>query len=236
MSNSGFQEYQDSLTPEQKKQQQREATEASVHSRKIRELYKKKLISGSITFHELVKMSQDPGLKPLRRMRVISLLASFSGWEMKWARYAFFANELPESLRVQDCYNEERSDIVSMLMNSSASTWQRRPKAPEGWPWHGNIAAALADLDRGDLPQEAREVRWRFASEIKSPEPEKELTPQEASAQVTEALGGMSSPQDDGLDDLFNDGLDDVDDGLDDLLDDDDDDFTSEDIEDFLRL
>lgn len=39
-------------------------------------------------------------------------------------------------------------------MDSSSSSWQKRIKAPEGFPWNGNIIKALNELNDIELPRE----------------------------------------------------------------------------------
>ena len=50
--------------------------------------------------------------------------------------------------------NKNYFNIVSALMDSSSSSWQKRIKAPEGFPWNGNIVKALSELNDIELPRE----------------------------------------------------------------------------------
>lgn len=217
---------------------QKIATREAKKAHHLRRTYSQRVTSGDMTFHQLVKMSKDPDLKALGRINVVKLLAKFPGWTERSARYAFVNNGLSDSLKVKDVKDERVLVILSTLMDSSAASWQKRVKAPPGWPWFGNIANALADIDEGELPRPLREVRYRFADEYHQNDDDKNTqrpdpTPEETSEEITEVLGGRKQRNIvDNLDDLFSEdeepdipprvGVDDFD-GLDDLIGDDDD-------------
>lgn len=135
----------------------------------IRREYTEMLFDGKITFRQLVKMSEVKKLKTLGGMRPMSLLGRMPGWTPSAARRAFVSNGLPERMIIRECArNENKELIIAALFESTPSKWQKRLRAPKGWPWFGNLLDAVKDVDPKTLPEEMREaVRYQFPIDTK---------------------------------------------------------------------
>ena len=80
---------------------------------------------------------------------------SFSTWTTFSIQHAFIAYNIPINITVRQVMkNKNYFNIISALMDSSSSSWQKRIKAPEGFPWNGNIIKALNELNDIELPRE----------------------------------------------------------------------------------
>lgn len=136
---------------------------AADQAARTRKKYVDALRYGKIPFHEFVTLLDDPDLnKTLGKMKIFAILATFAGWNRVTARHALISNGLPVELSLRQCRaNENYMSVCTMLMNASASRWQQRVKAPEGWPWFGNVLDALNELDAESLPRDMRQYRYQ---------------------------------------------------------------------------
>lgn len=195
---------------------------AAEEAARTRKRYVDALRYGKIPFHEFVTLLDDPDLnKVLGKMKIFAILATFSGWNRVTARHALIANGLPVELSLRQCRaNENYMSVCTMLMNSSASRWQQRVKAPEGWPWFGNVLDALEELDAEDLPRDIREYRYRVQGWTEGGETPEQVEQRWAPDQPDADAGQDDWDQSDELSDLMAD--DDADDdGLDSVFADD---------------
>lgn len=179
-------------------------------SDKMRQEFIELFRSGEISFKQLVDYSRDSAFKPLQRIKVFRLLAEKPGWTRESARHAFVANGLSLDIRVGKISASRNIFVqVESLMNSTPTLWQQRVKAPEGWPWRGNILESLKELDNMSLPTEAREaVRYYFGEdsmesigENKDPEKEEPKNQEQSDDELIYEILGIEDTDDDYDDD-----------------------------------
>ncbi len=122
---------------------------------KIRKRFIYKVANKDITFKQFCLMAQSEEYKTLRGIKISRIMDSFSSWTTFSIQHAFIAYNIPINITVgQVMRNKNYFNIVSALMDSSSSSWQKRIKAPEGFPWNGNIIKALSELNDIELPRE----------------------------------------------------------------------------------
>lgn len=127
-------------------------------ARKYQEIRKRfiyKIANKDITFKQFCLFAQSEEYKTLRGIKISTIMNSFSTWTTFSIQHAFIAYNIPINITVsQVMRNKNYFNIVSALMDSSSSSWQKRIKAPEGFPWNGNIIKALSELNNIELPRE----------------------------------------------------------------------------------
>lgn len=129
---------------------------------KIRKRFIYKVANKDITFKQFCLMAQSEEYKTLRGIKISRILGNFSSWTDFSIQHAFIAYNIPINITVgQVMRNRNYFNIVSALMDSTSSNWQKRIKAPEGFPWNGNIVKALSELENVELPREL-ETAVRF--------------------------------------------------------------------------
>ena len=129
---------------------------------KIRKRFIYKVANKDITFKQFCLMAQSEEYKTLRGIKISRILGNFSSWTDFSIQHAFIAYNIPINITVgQVMRNRNYFNIVSALMDSTSSDWQKRIKAPEGFPWNGNIVKALSELENIELPREL-ETAVRF--------------------------------------------------------------------------
>lgn len=129
---------------------------------KIRKRFIYKVANKDITFKQFCLMAQSEEYKTLRGIKISRILGNFSSWTDFSIQHAFIAYNIPINITVgQVMRNRNYFNIVSALMDSTSSDWQKRIKAPEGFPWNGNIVKALSELENVELPREL-ETAVRF--------------------------------------------------------------------------
>lgn len=122
---------------------------------KIRKRFIYKVTNKDITFKQFCLMAQSEEYKTLRGIKISRILGNFSSWTDFSIQHAFIAYNIPINITVgQVMRNRNYFNIVSALMDSTSSNWQKRIKAPEGFPWNGNIIKALSELENIELPRE----------------------------------------------------------------------------------
>ena len=129
---------------------------------KIRKRFIYKVANKDITFKQFCLMAQSEEYKTLRGIKISRILGNFSSWTDFSIQHAFIAYNIPINITVgQVMRNRNYFNIFSALMDSTSSDWQKRIKAPEGFPWNGNIVKALSELENIELPREL-ETAVRF--------------------------------------------------------------------------
>lgn len=127
-------------------------------ARKYQEIRKRfiyKIANKDITFKQFCLFAQSEEYKTLRGIKISTIMNSFSTWTTFSIQHAFIAYNIPINITVsQVMKNKNYFNIISALMDSSSSSWQKRIKAPEGFPWNGNIIKALNELNDIELPRE----------------------------------------------------------------------------------
>lgn len=144
-----------------------EAKKAAIRMRKN---YIEKIKYKEMSLRDLIYISRDDSFRYLRKIKIIDLMDEcYPGWTKNSLKHAFVSYDIPVDLTVGRCITNTRlSDHVIALSDSSASRWQERIKAPEGWPWHGNIMKVLGELDIETLPTEIQSaVRFYFDEDDK---------------------------------------------------------------------
>jgi len=128
------------------------------NARKYQEIRKRfiyKIANKDITFKQFCLFAQSEEYKTLRGIKISTIMNSFSTWTTFSIQHAFIAYNIPINITVRQVMkNKNYFNIVSALMDSSSSSWQKRIKAPEGFPWNGNIIKALSELNDIELPRE----------------------------------------------------------------------------------
>lgn len=132
--------------------------DASLEAAELRKKYSNMLIYGDIDFSEFLQLAQQPENKALKKIKLDTLLGGFAGWSKDTARRALTSYGIRPGAKVYDCINHELyRRVMYNLISSSSTSWQKRVKAPEGWPWFGNILAAMRDvIGDEELPHEVR--------------------------------------------------------------------------------
>lgn len=127
-------------------------------ARKYQEIRKRfiyKVANKDITFKQFCLFAQSEEYKTLRGIKISTIMNSFSTWTTFSIQHAFIAYNIPINITVRQVMkNKNYFNIISALMDSSSSSWQKRIKAPEGFPWNGNIIKALNELNDIELPRE----------------------------------------------------------------------------------
>lgn len=127
-------------------------------ARKYQEIRKRfiyKIANKDITFKQFCLFAQSEEYKTLRGIKISTIMNSFSTWTTFSIQHAFIAYNIPINITVRQVMkNKNYFNIISALMDSSSSSWQKRIKAPEGFPWNGNIIKALNELNDIELPRE----------------------------------------------------------------------------------
>lgn len=125
-----------------------------------RKLYVTKLIKNEINFEQLVQLAQLPENKSLLNLEVGRVLARMSGWSKNSVLYAMTSHNIPLNTKIKNCAKSEYLlTICSSLFSSSATTWHRRLKAPDNWPWGKSmIEYIVAQYDNDNLPRSLKEI------------------------------------------------------------------------------
>lgn len=189
-------------------------------ARKYQEIRKRfiyKIANKDITFKQFCLFAQSEEYKTLRGIKISTIMNSFSTWTTFSIQHAFIAYNIPINITVsQVMRNKNYFNIVSALMDSSSSSWQKRIKAPEGFPWNGNIIKALSELNNIELPRELESaVRYYPDKDNKNDKDPYEEFEKESS------VNDNKENNTDDLDILLSDEEENTDDGLDSFLSDD---------------
>lgn len=189
-------------------------------ARKYQEIRKRfiyKIANKDITFKQFCLFAQSEEYKTLRGIKISTIMNSFSTWTTFSIQHAFIAYNIPINITVsQVMRNKNYFNIVSALMDSSSSSWQKRIKAPEGFPWNGNIIKALSELNNIELPRELESaVRYYPDKDNKNNKDPYEEFEKESS------VNDNKENNTDDLDILLSDEEENTDDGLDSFLSDD---------------
>lgn len=127
------------------------------------------LSSGVITFDEFLDLLQGNVFKSVRSKKVFELMSTLQGWTQETALSALIAYGVPPKTALYNLLaNEAHRKIVSHLISTGAGQWQRRVRAPQGYPWFGNVLDAIDQIDREDLPLEYRRTA-RFVDADQAP-------------------------------------------------------------------
>ena len=127
----------------------------SEKAEEMRRLYATKLMKKEITFRQFVQLSELEENKYLQNTKVRVLLSKMSGWTKTSAIYAMTSFSIPIDTKIKTCSkNEYIFQLCDSLFAASPTSWQRRIKAPNNWPWDKSIVDyIIAQYDRDDLPR-----------------------------------------------------------------------------------
>lgn len=142
-----------------------ERKDAVLDNAEIRRQVVDKLKSREIDFLTFLKIATDTSFKTLRTIKVKNLIIEcYPGWNEMGLQRAFQSCGIKDGITIGNVLRRENLIIqLNSIVQSSASKWQRRFRAPSGWPWHGNVLDALKDIDPDKLPYEIGvAVRHRF--------------------------------------------------------------------------
>ena len=190
-------------------------------ARKYQEIRKRfiyKIANKDITFKQFCLFAQSEEYKTLRGIKISTIMNSFSTWTTFSIQHAFIAYNIPINITVKQVMkNKNYFNIISALMDSSSSSWQKRIKAPEGFPWNGNIIKALNELNDIELPREL-ETAVRYYPDKNN---ENNKDPYEEFEKESLVNDNKENNNTDDLDILLSDEEENEDDGLDSFLSDD---------------
>lgn len=151
-------------SPEYIKKQKLKAEENS----KLRKAVLNKFIQKEINIDEFIKYSENKPFIQLGRLTALKLITMMPGWTQNNALSAFVSYGIPVEIKIQDIKKSKRYlELYKMLLDAETPvSWKKRIKAPEGWPWRGNILLALKDIEENKLPSEvARAVRYELGKD-----------------------------------------------------------------------
>lgn len=142
--------------------------ETGRQARDLRGLYVGKLMNKEITFRDFVTLAQIPENKTLNKMRVIDILAKMGGWSNHSAMGAFTSLDIDSKTTVRQCYgNKYLLATCSDLFDRQSTMWQKRLKAPDNWPWSGNVIAyIIAQCDNDEIPRSVATIAKNSRFEI----------------------------------------------------------------------
>lgn len=151
-------------SPEYIKRQKIKAEENS----KLRKAVLNKFIQKEINIDEFIKYSENKPFKQLGRLTALKLITMMPGWTQNNALSAFVSYGIPVEIKIQDIKKSKRYlELYKILLDAETPvSWKKRIKAPEGWPWRGNILLALKDIEENKLPSEvSRAVRYELGKD-----------------------------------------------------------------------
>lgn len=200
----------------------------------MRRLYATKLMKKEITFRQFVQLSELEENKYLQNTKIRVLLSKMSGWTKTSAIYAMTSFSIPIDTKIKTCSkNEYIFQLCDALFAASPTSWQRRIKAPNNWPWDKSILDyIIAQYDRDDLPRSLSAINAdsRFnidektMDEVKSYDALEEVFAMEDDVDENNNTSSTSKNKEDNDDSLMDIlGMDDEDDDTDENYDNDED-------------
>lgn len=123
-----------------------------------------RLYSKEITLDQLIQYSKDPKLKALKKIKLVRILGNMPHWTLKKAQKAFTEHGLPHNLSINAIQEHNGFyEVYTTIIEASPQRYRQRPKSPTGWPWKGNILAALEDMGKHGIPRDIeKSVRYHF--------------------------------------------------------------------------
>lgn len=132
----------------------------------LRKEFMGRLQRKELTFEQFVKFAQQDQYKALRAVRVYQILSKMPGWSNNLAKRALITMGMNPNISIRNIVkNERHQQQVSNLMLATSSNWQDRRKAPQGFPWYGNLMDTLVEIyqDGYELPHEAHNAVRYYA-------------------------------------------------------------------------
>lgn len=146
----------------------REIAKKAEENQKLRKSLLEKFSQREVSIDELIKYSSNKPFTQIGRITALKLITMLPGWTQNNALSAFVSYGIPIDIKLRDIKLSPRNlELYKILLDSDTPvSWRKRMKAPEGWPWKGNVLETLKDINENDLPSEiARAVRYEFGKD-----------------------------------------------------------------------
>lgn len=146
----------------------REIAKKAEENQKLRKALLEKFSQKEVSIDELIKYSGNKPFTQIGRITALKLITMLPGWTQNNALSAFVSYGIPIDIKLRDIKLSPRNlELYKILLDSDTPvSWRKRMKAPEGWPWKGNVLETLKDIDENSLPSEiARAVRYEFGKD-----------------------------------------------------------------------
>lgn len=100
------------------------------------------LVSGEVSFRDIVTLSSNPDHKALSALKLLNILSAKPGWTEATAIESLRHAGLDTKDQIINIRKSARKIEIFdvMFTNANPGQWRARPDMPEGWPWRGKLS------------------------------------------------------------------------------------------------
>lgn len=136
----------------------REANAAKVEADRRRREIISEYESGKLSITDVIELSKMPANRPLKKIRIHSLISKHSGWSEGAVKATLAANKFSQNANIGDALNNPRLREAVATMGASTFLKVTSPPRIAGWPWKGSVLAAIKELNDNNIGKELLDV------------------------------------------------------------------------------